>query len=249
MILGQALYTGPELGFTSLVYPEDPGNNNETFSGVSLNPAVASAAPYVKAAGALGLIIARNPGNQLNPCRDNFPCIAIDYKLGTDILLYIGSTRSSVVKIQHSKTLVGQPIGTKVATFSSRGPNSIAPAIIKLDIGAPGVSILAATSPNDTFNDRGFSMKSGTSMAALVISGVVALLKALHPDWSPAAFRSAIVTTSWRTDPLGEQIFAEGSPSKVTDPFDYGGGLVNPEKAAEPVSIRTQILQNYYDEN
>lgn len=30
---GQAMYTGPELGFTSLVYPEDPGNSNETFSG------------------------------------------------------------------------------------------------------------------------------------------------------------------------------------------------------------------------
>ncbi|KFK45042.1 hypothetical protein AALP_AA1G336600 [Arabis alpina] len=268
MILGQALYTGPELGFTSLVYPEDPGNSNETFSGVcerlhinpnrtlaekvvlcftttTLNPAVASAASYVKAAGGLGLIIARNPGNQLNPCRDDFPCIAIDYKLGTDILLYIRSTRSPVVKIQHSKTLVGQPIGTKVATFSSRGPNSIAPAILKPDIGAPGVSILAATSPNDTFNDRGFSMKSGTSMAAPVISGVVSLLKALHPDWSPAAFRSAIVTTAWRTDPLGEQIFAEGSPCKVVDPFDYGGGIVNPEKAAEPGLIYDMGSEDY----
>lgn len=40
--------------------------------------------------------------------------------------------RSPVVKIQHSKTFVGQPIGTKVATFSSRGPNSIAPAILKV---------------------------------------------------------------------------------------------------------------------
>lgn len=63
------------------------------------------------------------------------------------------------------------------------------------DIAAPGVSILAATNTNTTFNDRGFIMMSGTSMAAPAISGVVALLKATHRDWSPAAIRSAIVTT------------------------------------------------------
>jgi len=63
------------------------------------------------------------------------------------------------------------------------------------DIAAPGVSILAATTTNTTFNDRGFIFLSGTSMATPTISGIVALLKALHPDWSPAAIRSAIVTT------------------------------------------------------
>ncbi|KFK45040.1 hypothetical protein AALP_AA1G336300 [Arabis alpina] len=268
MILGQALYTGPELGFTSLVYPEDPGTSNETFSSVcerlDFNPnrtmagkvvlcfttttlyaAVARAASYVKAAGGLGVIIARNPGYNLTPCRDDFPCVAIDYELGTNILLYIRSTRSPVVKIQHSKTLVGQPIGTKVATFSSRGPNSIAPAILKPDIGAPGVSILAATSPDSNSSIGRFDILAGTSMAAPVISGVVALLKALHPDWSPAAFRSAIVTTAWRTDPFGEQIFAEGSSRKVADPFDYGGGIVNPEKAAEPGLIYDMGPEDY----
>ncbi|CAN8314041.1 unnamed protein product [Cochlearia groenlandica] len=268
-ILGQALYTGPELGFTSLVYPEtSPGNSNVTFSGVcerlNLNPnrtmtgkvvlcfttttlysAVSRAASYVKAAGGLGVIIARNPGYNLTPCRDDFPCVAIDYELGTDILVYIRSTRSPVVKIQPSRTLVGQPIGTKVATFSSRGPNSLSPAILKPDIAAPGVSILAATSPNSSFSDTGFDLLAGTSMAAPVISGVVALLKALHPNWSPAAFRSAIVTTAWRTDPLGEQLSAEGSSRKVADPFDYGGGLVNPEKAAEPGLIYDMGPKDY----
>ncbi|CAH2035065.1 unnamed protein product, partial [Thlaspi arvense] len=268
VILGQAMYTGPKLGFTSLVYPEGPGNSNETFSGVceslNLNPnrtmvgkvvlcfttttlfsAVSRAASYVKSVGGLGVIIAKNPGSNLNPCRDDFPCVAIDYELGTDVLLYIRSTRSPVVKIQPSRTLVGQPVGTKVASFSSRGPNSISPAILKPDIGAPGVSILAATSPDSNFSVGGFDILSGTSMAAPVISGVVALLKALHPDWSPAAFRSAIVTTAWRTDPFGEQIFAEGSPRKVADPFDYGGGLVNPEKAAEPGLIYDMGPQDY----
>ncbi|EFH50893.1 subtilase family protein [Arabidopsis lyrata subsp. lyrata] len=268
VILGQAMYTGPELGFTSLVYPENPGNSNESFFGdcelLFFNSnrtmagkvvlcfttskrytTVASAVSYVKEAGGLGIIVARNPGDNLSPCVDDFPCVAVDYELGTDILFYIRSTGSPVVKIQPSKTLFGQPVGTKVADFSSRGPNSIEPAILKPDIAAPGVSILAATSTNKTFNDRGFIMASGTSMAAPVISGVVALLKAMHRDWSPAAIRSAIVTTAWRTDPFGEQIFAEGSPRKLADPFDYGGGLVNPEKAAKPGLVYDLGLEDY----
>ncbi|CAL9232339.1 unnamed protein product [Arabidopsis halleri] len=268
VILGQAMYTGPELGFTNLVYPENPGNSNESFFGdcelLFFNSnrtmagkvvlcfttskrytTVASAVSDVKEAGGLGIIVARNPGDNLSPCVEDFPCVAVDYELGTDILFYIRSTGSPVVKIQPSKTLVGQPVGTKVADFSSRGPNSIEPAILKPDIAAPGVSILAATSTNKTFNDRGFIMASGTSMAAPVISGVVALLKALHRDWSPAAIRSAIVTTAWRTDPFGEHIFAEGSPRKLADPFDYGGGLVNPEKAAKPGLVYDLGLEDY----
>ncbi|XP_048594976.1 subtilisin-like protease SBT3.3 isoform X1 [Brassica napus] len=116
---------------------------------------------------------------------------------------------------------------------------------IQPDIAAPGVNILAATSPNVTNNAGGFAMYSGTSMAAPVISGVVALLKALHPNWSPAALRSAIVTTAWRTDPSGEQLPAEGSSRKAADPFDYGGGLVNPEKAAEPGLIYDMGPKDY----
>ncbi|CAA7062253.1 unnamed protein product [Microthlaspi erraticum] len=267
VILGQALYTGPEVGFTSLVYPENPGNSNESFYGTCelllynsnrtmegkvvlcfttslLSSSVSNAARYVKRAGGLGVIIARHP-SFVRPCLDDFPCITVDYELGTNILLYIRSSGAPVVKIQPSKTLVGQPVGTKVASFSSRGPNSVAAAILKPDIAAPGVSILAATATNRTFNDRGFIMLSGTSMAAPVISGVVALLKAKHRDWSPAAIRSAIVTTAWRTDPFGQQIFANGSPRKLADPFDYGGGLVNPEKASNPGLVYDLGLEDY----
>ncbi|XP_018468857.1 subtilisin-like protease SBT3.6 isoform X2 [Raphanus sativus] len=268
VILGQAMYTGPELGFTNLVYPESPGISKETFSGtcedLSLNSnltmmgkvvlcfttssssgSASSAADSVKKAGGLGVIIAKHPGSDLEPCLDDFPCVSVDYELGTVILLYIRSTGSPVLKIGQSRTLVGQPVGTKVATFSSRGPNSIAPAILKPDIAAPGATILAATTTNTTLNDGGFIMLSGTSMATPVISGVVALLKALHPDWSPAAIRSAIVTTAWRTDPSGEQIDAEGSSRKLADPFDYGGGLVNPEKAVNPGLVYDLGLEDY----
>ncbi|XP_023644930.1 subtilisin-like protease SBT3.3 isoform X3 [Capsella rubella] len=216
VILGQATYSGPELGLTSLVYPADAENSSGVCESLNLNPnstmagkvvlcfttsrtntAIASAASFVKTAGGLGLIISRNPVYTLAPCGDDFPCVAIDYELGTNILSYIRSTKSPVVKIQPSKTLSGQPVGTKVVHFSSRGPNSMSPAILKPDIAAPGVRILAATSPNSTMSVGGFGILSGTSMSTPAISGVIALLKSLHPDWSPAAFRSAIVTTGY----------------------------------------------------
>lgn len=63
------------------------------------------------------------------------------------------------------------------------------------DIAAPGVSILAPSSPFDPFTDEGFALHLGTSMAAPHVSGIVALLKVLHPTWSPAAIKSALVTT------------------------------------------------------
>lgn len=63
------------------------------------------------------------------------------------------------------------------------------------DITAPGVNILAATSPLGQFMDGGYAMLSGTSMSTPHISGIVALLKVLHPHWSPAAIKSALITT------------------------------------------------------
>jgi subtilisin family serine protease len=71
------------------------------------------------------------------------------------------------------------------------------------DIAAPGVNILAATSPLRRSQEGGYTMLSGTSMATPHVSGIVALLKAVHPDWSPA---SSIVTT-------GIQSVTFGSPS------------------------------------
>lgn len=65
------------------------------------------------------------------------------------------------------------------------------------DITAPGVNILASWSPvrSPSKSPDTFKIESGTSMSCPHISGIVALLKAIHPTWSPAAIKSALVTT------------------------------------------------------
>ncbi|XP_010436973.1 PREDICTED: subtilisin-like protease SBT3.9 isoform X1 [Camelina sativa] len=253
-ILGQAIFAGPELSFVGLTYSGDcaklsanpmEGKVVLCFT-ADINPrsrVVTNARTAVKNAGGLGVIIARNP-RPVNPTH-NFPCVTVDFELGTDILFYIRSTISPMAKIHAPRTFVSHPVATKVASFSSRGPNSISPMILKPDIAAPGVNILAAISPNSSINDGGFAMMSGTSMATPVVTGVVVLLRSLYPHWSPSAIKSAIVTTAWKTDPSGEPIFADGSNRKLADPFDYGGGLVNPEKAARPGLIYDMTIDDY----
>lgn len=74
--------------------------------------------------------------------------------------------------------------------------------IFQPDITAPGVSIIAAYTEsqgptNQDFDTRRvqYNCVSGTSMSCPHVSGIVGLLKTLHPDWSPAAIKSAIMTS------------------------------------------------------
>ena len=70
------------------------------------------------------------------------------------------------------------------------------------DLTAPGVDILAAWSPVappsvDLDNTRSvkFKIESVTSMSCPHTSGAAAYVKAAHPNWSPAAIKSALMTT------------------------------------------------------
>jgi hypothetical protein len=114
-----------------------------------------------------------------------------------------------------------------MAAFSSRGPNGPAMDLIKPDITAPGVNILAGASP---FPDPGFvpgelfQSIGGTSMSSPHVAGVFALLKQAHPDWSPAAAKSAIMTTA------SQDVMKEDGVTPA-DPFDMGAGHVDPGEA------------------
>uniref|UniRef100_A0A0E0P4P0 Subtilisin-like protease n=1 Tax=Oryza rufipogon TaxID=4529 RepID=A0A0E0P4P0_ORYRU len=175
------------------------------------------------------------------------PLVAVDYEITYRIYQYIKENDGTPkVKISLTQTTIGKVSAPKVAAFSSRGPSYIYPGVLKPDIAAPGVTVLAAAPK--AFMDAGipYRFDSGTSMSCPHVSGIIAVLKSLHPQWSPAALKSAIMTTALTYDNNGMPIQANGKVPKIADPFDYGAGVVNPNMAADPGLIYDIEPSDYF---
>nr|GLL30302.1 subtilisin-like protease SBT5.6 [Ipomoea trifida] len=118
------------------------------------------------------------------------------------------------------------------------------------DITAPGFNILAAwseaSSPSFTPEDHRrvkYNIISGTSMSCPHVSAVAALLKAIHPDWSSAAIKSAIMTSATTENVKGEAI--EDAYGEVAGPFHYGAGHIQPSKASDPGLVYDSSYTDY----
>jgi subtilisin family serine protease len=122
--------------------------------------------------------------------------------------------------------------GDVVAQFSSRGGTTSTLGISKPDITAPGVQILAAQTPHplDPANpaDQLFQAIAGTSMSSPHLAGAAALLKDLHPEWTPGQIKSALMTTA-----STETLVKDDGVTPFT-PFDAGSGRVDLKAAQSP---------------
>ncbi|XP_070681181.1 subtilisin-like protease SBT4.4 [Malus domestica] len=155
---------------------------------------------------------------------------------------YLNSTAKPVGNILKSEVIKDLAAPT-VASFSSRGPNNILPEIIKPDITAPGVEILAAFSPvasltvssEDLKRHVKYCIQSGTSMSCPHVAGVAAYIKTFHPNWSPAAIKSSIMTTAGPVN----------NTSNSTGEFLYGSGHINPLKAVDPGLVYETSKDDY----
>nr|XP_029123491.1 subtilisin-like protease SBT3.9 [Elaeis guineensis] len=193
-------------------------------------------------AGGEGIIMATYTNNFLEMTEEckGITCVFVDFVIAHQIGMYIGSESAPVASVKRTSNVIGKEVlAPKVATFSSRGPSVLDPGVLKPDIAAPGVSILAA-------KKNSYAFLSGTSMACPHVAGVAALLKSMHPNWSHAAIKSALVTTASTTDQHGMPIQAEGLPRKIADPFDYGGGHIDPNRAADPGLIYDIDPKDYF---
>ncbi|XP_027082654.2 subtilisin-like protease SBT1.7 [Coffea eugenioides] len=163
------------------------------------------------------------------------PATHVSFAAGQAIKAYINSTSMPRATILFKGTILGVKNAPAVASFSSRGPNNASPGILKPDIIGPGVNILAAwpqSVENIANTSSTFNILSGTSMSCPHLTGIAALLKSAHPNWSPAAIKSAIMTTASfvnRNDGHihNEQMFP-------ADVFATGAGHVNPPRAIDP---------------
>ncbi|KAK9267253.1 hypothetical protein L1049_009675 [Liquidambar formosana] len=204
----------------------------------------------VSQAGGVGMILSnRMTTDALSPQAHLVPTSHVSAVDGLAILFYIYNTKSPVAYISGA-TEQGSVPAPIMAPFSSPGPNTITPEILKPDITAPGVSILAAytkaSGPSSLQADHRrvlFNIVSGTSMSCPHVAGIVGLLKTMHPEWSPSSIRSAIMTTA-RTRDNTRQSIVNGSLA-VANPFNYGAGHIWPNRAMDPGLVYDLSINDY----
>lgn len=194
----------------------------------------------VKEAGGAAMVLANTAINLDEDSVDVhvLPATLIGFDESVELKSYMNSTRKPRARILFGGTQVGKSRAPAVAQFSSRGPSFSNPSILKPDVIAPGVNIIAAwpqnLGPTGLPGDSrrvNFTVMSGTSMACPHVSGIAALVHSAHPKWSAAAVKSAIMTTADVNDHFGKPIMDGDKPAGV---FATGAGQVNPEKAVNP---------------
>lgn len=206
----------------------------------------------VQGAKVAGGVFITNSSNLEFYIQSSFPAIFLNPTDGETIKAYIKNSSEPTASIQFRKTLIGSKPAPSVATYSSRGPSPSSPAVLKPDILAPGSMILAGwpqNNPVGVVNSHklfsNFNLLSGTSMSCPHIAGVAALLRGAHPEWSPAAIRSAMMTTSYSTDSTNAPIKDIGDDYKPASPLAIGAGHVDPNKALDPGLIYDATPQDY----
>src|SRR5690606_37556263 len=147
---------------------------------------------------------------------------------GTDFVAFMQANPQATAEFTAGQAGDGQ--GDVMAAFSSRGPGGH---VLKPDITAPGVQILAGHTPVPEASTVGppgeyFQAIAGTSMSAPHIAGSALLLKALHPNWTPGQIKSAMMTTA-----ITDGVVKEDTTTPAT-PLAYGAGRVDRTVADTP---------------
>jgi subtilisin family serine protease len=176
----------------------------------------------VMEAGGVGMILVNTSANSINADFHYVPTVHLQNTDREAVKAY-AATAGATATINEGVISLTAP-APFTASFSSRGPLQASGDLLKPDLIAPGQDILAAVSPS--IGGMDFNMLSGTSMSSPHVAGLAALLKDLHPEWTPMMIKSALMTTG--TDVL------DGPNTHPLVIFRQGAGHVDPNSAAEP---------------
>ncbi|KAG2632658.1 hypothetical protein PVAP13_2NG103400 [Panicum virgatum] len=246
-VVGSAITVFPNLGKPSLLM--DPGGcdheqlDGKRYKGAVLlcGMAIGISSEAIGLTGADGAIVYMfGDENKDTAFSFSIPAVIVMEKEFDHIIDYYNSTSHPMVTVKKSVT-VKNAAAPSVAEFSSRGPNRVTYGVLKPDIGAPGVDILAAWTPEATLSGSEvdsrrtkYNIISGTSMACPHVTGAAAYVKSVHPGWSHAAVQSALMTTA---TPMGS-----GEPEAE---LAYGAGQVDPMRARYPGLVYDATEDDY----
>ena len=153
-----------------------------------------------QAAGAVAVLMVNNlPGDAIGMGQDGtanqptIPAYMLSLDDGTSIKSASGSPATIGAALQYFVTTHADIM----ADFSSQGPTDV-DFRVKPDVVAPGVNVLSSIPANACAAPPCFAFFAGTSMATPHLAGSAAFLRGVHPDWSAAQVRSAIVNTAAR---------------------------------------------------
>ena len=204
---------------------------------------------FVNAGGASAVIIYNNDGSyDLNSYLYPIPAVRVLADTGAQLKQFVTDHSGEQITASFTQGTVifapdpRVPVDTVVG-FSSRGPalNQTQNQwidVIKPDVTAPGIHVLAGASPQHVSDANGelglygaqgqlFQVIQGTSMSSPHVAGVGALMKALYPNWTPSQIRSALMTTALYN---GQK--ARGpAGDRAADPFDLGAGRIDMGRA------------------
>lgn len=192
--------------------------------------------------GASGMILYNPTIQGLNTDNHFVPSIHIDGGEGAALTAFLNSHSGETATFTQGTATAVQ--GDVVASFSSRGGPGQTLGVSKPDVTAPGVQILAGNTPLGAtpvsgFPGQLFQSIQGTSMSSPHVAGAAALLKALHPDWTPGQIKSALMTTA-----KTEGVVKEDGVTPST-PFDDGSGRIDLNVAGNPGLTIDETAANY----
>ena len=182
----------------------------------------------VKRGGGVGMILVNLTNSSLDTDKHSVPTVHVNPPATEAIKAKVAANPAITVSLVNKDT-TGLPLEAQpqIAGFSSRGPLLAAGSdLLKPDVTAPGVAVLAGVSPIGAGGDN-FGFLSGTSMASPHVAGFGALILGKKPMWSPATVKSAMMTTA-----RAMSVNADGS--KNTDVFATGAGQVDPARMLDP---------------
>jgi subtilisin family serine protease len=113
------------------------------------------------------------------------PSVHTDLTPGLAVKAYIASAGASATAEIIGEQVTEWPYAPSMTIFSSRGPNPIAPDVIKPDITAPGTQTLAGYSPaaaeSYDLPNQMFAAIQGTSMSSPHMAGIRCILIGARP--------------------------------------------------------------------